>query len=457
MTEKGSKPAVPNSDSKEIMITQYKAFSDSFWRNEELGERRVNFLITLVTAVIAALVGLREVQNLPTEEFLPLTILAVIALLLLSVVTWRRMLKRNRVTDEYKRAMGIVSNWFEKKNTQLKAYRPFPDLVRYWLDYKEVEKELPEEPGSYDMSPELIKKFALSYGKVGKLLFSVELDSLTAGLTSGVLSAEFKQSVERHGIKLSDNVTVETLADREWRIKDKNTGQAYIVRGKDGTLNIHVGEKPPKERRSNDMSPESIKKFDQRNKRLEAEWKIQLMEEDSRWLVYSRDKYSRRSFFTIYASSPFLRTTRYLIQNAIYAARPFWSIIPRPLIKRGYERLRRSLFTIYASSPFLRTRRYIIKKENGKLFVYEPRKPSGGGLAEMVSVMNSVFIGVLLVLGLLWRYKDAKSIDDALLIIIGFLGMLVAFIVQWLLMIHFYDQWNISITKGDSPIDADGA
>lgn len=44
--------------SVEFLLTEHKLIQESFWRNEESGEKRVNFFITLVTAVIAALVAL---------------------------------------------------------------------------------------------------------------------------------------------------------------------------------------------------------------------------------------------------------------------------------------------------------------------------------------------------------------------------------------------------------------
>ena len=43
-----------NSDS--LLLAEYHRLIDSFWKSEELGERRVTFFITLTTAVITALV-----------------------------------------------------------------------------------------------------------------------------------------------------------------------------------------------------------------------------------------------------------------------------------------------------------------------------------------------------------------------------------------------------------------
>jgi len=43
-------------DKQDFLLAEYQQYSEAFWRNEEAGERRVTFFITLATAVIAALV-----------------------------------------------------------------------------------------------------------------------------------------------------------------------------------------------------------------------------------------------------------------------------------------------------------------------------------------------------------------------------------------------------------------
>ena len=41
----------PALDGQAFLLAEYQRLADSFWKNEEVGEKRVNFLITLVTAV----------------------------------------------------------------------------------------------------------------------------------------------------------------------------------------------------------------------------------------------------------------------------------------------------------------------------------------------------------------------------------------------------------------------
>src|SRR5262249_43231618 len=97
-------------DADKLLLAEYKHFSESIWKNEETGERRLNFFITLVTAVIAGLVALWTKKGtgdlaLSERDILRITIPALIGLLLFGIVTFLRMLQRDRVTSEYK---GIV-------------------------------------------------------------------------------------------------------------------------------------------------------------------------------------------------------------------------------------------------------------------------------------------------------------------------------------------------------------
>ena len=55
---------ITNSESvKDLLLADYKYFGESFWKNEEIGETRVRFFITLVTAVLAALAALAGIKN----------------------------------------------------------------------------------------------------------------------------------------------------------------------------------------------------------------------------------------------------------------------------------------------------------------------------------------------------------------------------------------------------------
>jgi 8-oxo-dGTP pyrophosphatase MutT (NUDIX family) len=113
---------------KDFFLSEYKYLADSFWRNEEIGETRVKFLITLVTAIIAGLVALAE-STQGVDVFL-IVLYSLFALMALGVVTLYRILKRNQVTDELKVAMDEIRHRFEDylgNHDALDGYRPFPN------------------------------------------------------------------------------------------------------------------------------------------------------------------------------------------------------------------------------------------------------------------------------------------------------------------------------------------
>ncbi len=103
----------------QLLNSDLERLNQSFWRNEELGETRVRFFVGLVTAVISALVALATVKRGQNEEFLvpgldfwALALFALISLLLIGLLTFWRMVRRNCVTDHYKEAMDDIRRQF---------------------------------------------------------------------------------------------------------------------------------------------------------------------------------------------------------------------------------------------------------------------------------------------------------------------------------------------------------
>ncbi|MCI0475582.1 MAG: hypothetical protein L0Y55_04995, partial [Anaerolineales bacterium] len=116
---------------EEFLLAEYKNLADSFWRNEDAGERRVNFFITLVTAVISALVALAtRSTDLRPDIISAIIVFALAALLTFGVITLLRMIRRNRATDEYKRAMALIRKFFKEEDDRLREYQPFPKSAR---------------------------------------------------------------------------------------------------------------------------------------------------------------------------------------------------------------------------------------------------------------------------------------------------------------------------------------
>jgi hypothetical protein len=114
--------------SKELLLAEHRYLADSFWRNEEAGEKRVNFFITLVTAVLAALVALATRQGSLTDgQIGGITFAACLALLAVGILTFRRLIHRNRVTDGYKVSMDRIRDRFRAWDQRgLAGYDPFP-------------------------------------------------------------------------------------------------------------------------------------------------------------------------------------------------------------------------------------------------------------------------------------------------------------------------------------------
>ncbi|MCX7840811.1 MAG: hypothetical protein N2559_15355 [Anaerolineae bacterium] len=85
----------------------------------------------LTTAVISALVALAtRSSDWGSDVVFAITVFALLALLALGVSTLLRMIKRNRVTDGYKRAMAQIRAFFKAEDDRLQEYEPFPPTKR---------------------------------------------------------------------------------------------------------------------------------------------------------------------------------------------------------------------------------------------------------------------------------------------------------------------------------------
>jgi hypothetical protein len=103
----------PSAPSRELFLAELEHFEESIWKNEEIGEKRFNFFVTLATAVAGGLVALWANDKLSEDirDQLPaLTGQACLALLIFGLVSYFRMLHRDRVTDEYKDTTSYIRN-----------------------------------------------------------------------------------------------------------------------------------------------------------------------------------------------------------------------------------------------------------------------------------------------------------------------------------------------------------
>jgi hypothetical protein len=100
----------PDQGAREFLLEDFRHFSESFWRNEEVGEKRFSFFVSLVTAVAGGLVALRTADkaHISDGEVMGITRAAVAALLVVGILSYLRMLHRNRTTDEYHRTLRYI-------------------------------------------------------------------------------------------------------------------------------------------------------------------------------------------------------------------------------------------------------------------------------------------------------------------------------------------------------------
>jgi uncharacterized protein YjbK len=124
---RGHDPVERRNDFKELLLKEYDRLSALFRGNEEMGERRVTFFITLTGAVLAALISLFAkggARDLRMPGYVATASLLV--LLLFGIFTLRRIVTRNRATDDLKAKLDRIRKYFVEKNDKSRVdYLPF--------------------------------------------------------------------------------------------------------------------------------------------------------------------------------------------------------------------------------------------------------------------------------------------------------------------------------------------
>jgi hypothetical protein len=105
-------------DSKDLLLADLEYIRGSLWKNEDVGEKRFGFFVTLVTAAVAGLVAL-STKN--TSVFPEIAKWAFGGLLAFGVLTYFRMLHRNAVTDGFKTMSDDIWNTALDLLPELKA------------------------------------------------------------------------------------------------------------------------------------------------------------------------------------------------------------------------------------------------------------------------------------------------------------------------------------------------
>jgi hypothetical protein len=116
---------------KDLFLADLERLEESIWRNEEIGEKRFNFFVTFATAVGGGLVVLWTSDRSTTDTFraalTKATSVALVTLLVFGLVSYRRMMHRDSVTEEYKREIRMIRrkyrDVFQAECLELKDYK----------------------------------------------------------------------------------------------------------------------------------------------------------------------------------------------------------------------------------------------------------------------------------------------------------------------------------------------
>lgn len=128
--------------SADFLLAEYQRLLNSFWHTEELGERRVNFFITLTTAVIAALAAIRkEGISVSVGKVDPIFFYGLGSVLLFGIVTLVRLIRRNLESHKYLRAAGRIRKYFTERDEQILShlfFEPRDDKPIRKKDWKDI-------------------------------------------------------------------------------------------------------------------------------------------------------------------------------------------------------------------------------------------------------------------------------------------------------------------------------
>ena len=108
-----------------FLTTEYERIWEALWKNEEAGDRRVNYFITITSALIAGIVALfhKDVELKGNERLLAIAG-AIVFDLAIGVTTFFRMVHRNAVTDSYKLNLDLLREQFKMRVPSLGSYQP---------------------------------------------------------------------------------------------------------------------------------------------------------------------------------------------------------------------------------------------------------------------------------------------------------------------------------------------
>jgi len=111
----GLRDVPPGSEAtKDLLFADLEYFGECEWRNEEVGEKRFNFFITLVTAIEGGLGALASQKITDANQMATIVAWANVGLLLFGMMTYLRMRHRDAVTDEYRETRKHIQETYRK-------------------------------------------------------------------------------------------------------------------------------------------------------------------------------------------------------------------------------------------------------------------------------------------------------------------------------------------------------
>lgn len=131
LTSLNTRPAEEKMEAKDLLLADLEHFGQSMWRNEEAGEKRFSFFVSLVTAVAAGLVALRASKEVSDGFILNAAAIATTALFFLGLLSYLRMIHRNRTTDEYQQTLKYTRAMYVAACPELKLYQ-VPRRIETW-------------------------------------------------------------------------------------------------------------------------------------------------------------------------------------------------------------------------------------------------------------------------------------------------------------------------------------
>jgi Ca2+/Na+ antiporter len=115
----------------DFLLAEYHTMENHLWKNEELGDRRVNIFLTVASAVMAASASLMAGEDFFTvtgtlnPKLFWIIFFSLTAVFLFGLLTLSRIIRRNLETDSCKMALDRIRLYFLRLNPNIFPYLPF--------------------------------------------------------------------------------------------------------------------------------------------------------------------------------------------------------------------------------------------------------------------------------------------------------------------------------------------